>query len=120
MAARDLSFPRSRRLTRAAEFRQVRESGKKLGGDFVAISVLDTQTAAPFRSGIITSRKIGGAVVRNRTRRRLREVVRRNQRAIRPGIWIVTIARPRAATATYHELEQDWLRLAKRASILSV
>ena len=71
------------------------------------------------RAGFVTSRTIGRAVVRNRIRRRLREIVRKHQHATTDGTWIVTIARSSAAAASYAELEGEWLRLARRASILS-
>jgi ribonuclease P protein component len=71
------------------------------------------------RAGFVTSRKIGGAVVRNRVRRRLREIVRKHQHEIVESRWVVTVARPSAARASYGELEDEWLRLAKRASILA-
>jgi ribonuclease P protein component len=74
---------------------------------------------APFRNGFITSRAIGRAVARNRVRRRLREIVRKHQHEIVPGVWIVTIARAHAVAASYRELEGEWLRLAGRASILA-
>jgi RNase P protein component len=45
--------------------------------------------------------------------------VRKHQREIADGCWIVTIARAHAAKADYHQLEAEWLRLAGRASILS-
>ena len=61
---------------------------------------------------------VGGAVVRNRVRRRLREIVRRHQHELRQGVWFVIIARYEAATASYDALEDEWLRLARRASIL--
>jgi ribonuclease P protein component len=72
-----------------------------------------------FRAGFITSRRIGNAVQRNRVRRRLREIVRKRQHEFRGQIWFVTIARPTAAHASYRALEDEWLRLAKRASILA-
>ena len=71
------------------------------------------------RAGFVTSRAIGPAVVRNRVRRRFREIVRKHQNEILDGVWIVTIARRSAANATYQELEGEWLRLAGRASILA-
>jgi len=57
-------------------------------------------------------------VVRNRVRRRLREIVRRRQHDLRQDLWIVFIAKRDAANASYDALEDEWLRLAKRASIL--
>ncbi|HZJ39148.1 MAG TPA: ribonuclease P protein component, partial [Chthoniobacterales bacterium] len=61
----------------------------------------------------------GGAVVRNRVRRRLRDIVRTQQTRLRSGIWLVVVARPYAANATYQQLRDEWLRLAERASILA-
>lgn len=57
-------------------------------------------------------------MARNRVRRRLREIVRRHQHELRAGFWFVLIARTEAATANYRALEHEWLRLARRASIL--
>ena len=71
-----------------------------------------------WRAGFVTSGRLGGAVVRNRIRRRLREIVRRHQNELQEGVWFVIIARHEAATASYGALEDEWLRLARRASIL--
>ena len=57
--------------------------------------------------------------MRNRVRRRLRELVRRHQKEVRANFWIVVIAKSEAACASYHALQDEWLRLAKRASILA-
>jgi ribonuclease P protein component len=48
----------------------------------------------------------------------LREIVRQHQHDLRQGVWFVIIARHEAATARYDALEDEWLRLARRASIL--
>ncbi len=85
----------------------------------VGVLESESEPAAPFSAGFVTSKRVGGAVVRNRVRRRLREIVRRHQHALRRGIWLVVIARPPAARATYRALEDEWLRLAKRAFILA-
>ena len=113
------TFPKSRRLTRWPEFEKVKKNGRRERGRFLVLSVLSANDATPFRAGFITSRSIGSAVVRNRVRRRLREIVRKHQREIFAGKWIVMIARANAAKASYRELEGEWLRLAKRASILA-
>jgi len=113
-----LRFPKSRRLTRDSEFRRVRTEGKTMRGDTLTIGFLDNaEPNATARAGFITSKRVGNAVVRNRTRRRLREIFRRHQHEFRGGIWIVTIASARAARGTFHSLEDEWLRLARRASI---
>jgi ribonuclease P protein component len=79
----------------------------------------DANSTAPSRAGFITSRRVGGAAVRNRVRRRLREIFRKHQHEICAGVWIVTIASARAARGTFHALEDEWLRLGRRASIFA-
>jgi len=71
------------------------------------------------RIGIIASRKTGNAVVRNRTRRRLREIFRRHQHDLKSGLWLVTIVGARGGRASYRQLEDEWLLLARRAFILA-
>ena len=118
MPVKRFPFPKSRRLTRPAEFEQVKKKGQAQRGRLLVLSVLREDGIAS-RAGFVTSRTIGRAVVRNRVRRRLREIVRKHQHDMVGGVWIVTIARAPAATATYPELEAEWLRLAGRASILA-
>jgi ribonuclease P protein component len=112
------SFRKSQRLTRDSEFRRVRTEGKTIRGDTLTIGFLkNAEPNATARVGFITSKRVGTAVVRNRTRRRLREIFRKHQHEIRGGIWIVTIASARAARGTFYALEDEWLRLGRRASI---
>jgi ribonuclease P protein component len=119
--ARSLSFSKRQRLTRSAEFLRVKTDGQTQRGALMMLGILAVKDreASAFRAGFVTPKRLGGAVVRNRIRRRLREIVRRHQRALRSGIWTVTVARPAAAEASYRALEDEWLRLAKRASILA-
>lgn len=112
-------FPKASRLTRTAEFALVKKEGKAWVGRHVTLGILRRASENTARLGIITTRQIGRAVVRNRIRRRLREIFRLNQHRLVTGIWIVTIARVSAAGATFDQLERDWLRLAGRASILA-
>jgi ribonuclease P protein component len=120
MPPKRFAFPKSRRLRQSAEFESVKKNGRVQRGSFLLLSILPTDSADdPFRAGFVTSRALGSAIVRNRVRRRLREIVRKHQREIADGAWIVTIARAAAARASYEQLEAEWLRLAKRASILA-
>ena len=83
------------------------------------LGVLHVGEAGPSRAGVVTSRRLGSAVARNRVRRRLREIVRRHQHEVREDFWIVVIANNGAARATYQALQDEWLLLLKRASILA-
>ena len=111
-------FPAVRRLKLSREFERVRKGGRAVRGGVLMLSVLPLDGEERFRVGLITSRRVGGAVARNRVRRRLREIVRRNQQAVKGGIWFVVIAGRSAAQARSTALEAEWLRLARRAGIL--
>ena len=71
------------------------------------------------RIGITVSKKLGHAVVRNRTRRRLREVYRLNEEKFQPGWDLVVVARSRAVDAPFDRLTNSYLRLAQKAGILA-
>jgi ribonuclease P protein component len=113
-----LSFPKQRRLTRASEYERVRREGVVWRGKLLILSATAVENSGLCRMGFITSRHLGSAVVRNRVRRRLREIVRQRQRDLKQDFWIVLIARRDAANASYRALEDEWLRLVRRASIL--
>jgi ribonuclease P protein component len=70
------------------------------------------------RVGVTVSKKLGGAVVRNRVRRRLREVYRLNETRFAPGWDIVVVARSRSITADFGKLTDSYLSLASEAGIL--
>ena len=70
------------------------------------------------RVGITASKKLGHAVVRNRIRRRLREVYRLNEDKFLPGWDVVVVARSRAVDCSFDQLQRAYLSLAKKAGIL--
>jgi ribonuclease P protein component len=124
------------RLKRSGEFRRVREAGVSFAGKWLVFGVWKPVDAmneqggtaaapaspvlenAPPRFGVVTSRKVGGAVVRNLVRRRIRHIQQKHLSAARSGVWCVTVARFRAAQATFAELEAEWCKLARRAGVL--
>jgi ribonuclease P protein component len=103
---------------RSSEFDLVRRDGSVRRGKLLVLGVLEVENSGPSRAGFVVSRRVGSAVIRNRVRRRLREIVRRHQHDLRLNFWIVLIARREAANASYCALEDEWLRLARRAFIL--
>ena len=70
------------------------------------------------RVGITASKKLGHAVVRNRVRRRLREIYRLNEERFTPGWDIVVVARSRCVDADFRKLTHAYLSLAQKAGIL--
>lgn len=119
MPAVRLRFPKSARLFRASEFQRVKHEGTSFHGKFIVLSVLKNVPDPEVRVGLITSRRVGGAVQRNRVRRRLREIVRTAIPRIAPGIWVTLVARQAAAAASLQTLSAEWQQLARRSSIFT-
>jgi ribonuclease P protein component len=104
------------RLRKNSQFTRVYDRGRTWAGDFVVLKTLPNGLEWN-RYGFVTGKRLGKAVVRNRVKRRLREVVRAT--LAKTGWDVVFIARNRAATASYHELEASVAVLLRRAKILA-
>ena len=113
-----LRFPATSRLKEGRDFARVREKGKTVQGRLLRVGALDLRSEAASKVGIITSKRVGGAVVRNKVRRRLRELIRAVLPNFRHGLLVVTIAKQPAASASFEELREEWLLLVRRLSIL--
>ena len=70
------------------------------------------------RVGITVGKKLGKAHIRNRVRRRIREIYRLNEEKFQPGWDIVVVARSRAVDAPFDKLTRSYLSLAQKAGIL--
>jgi ribonuclease P protein component len=89
---------------RTSEFRRVYENGRRRNLDFLAAFALHTRYPES-RIGLTVPRSVGGAVQRNRVKRRLREAVRKNLELLGPGWDVVFNARPASKDATYAAIE---------------
>jgi ribonuclease P protein component len=79
------------------------------------MGVLKAQGTEAARIGIITSRRVGGAVQRNGVRRRIREIARAARPQLVAGLWMVIIAKHNATAAEYSSLREEWTQLARKA-----
>ena len=70
------------------------------------------------RLGLVSSTKLGHAVVRNRCRRRLREVYRLEKPQLKTGYDIILVARSRTATAPWPELQTQFRRLCRKVDLM--
>jgi ribonuclease P protein component len=103
-------------LSKAAEYTLVYSKGSSLVSDLVVMKTLPNGLTLS-RYGFSVSRRVGKAVVRNRVKRLLREILRLTP--LQPGWDIVFIARPLAAGANYTRLEKSVKVLLSRAGLLS-
>lgn len=94
------------RLLSSRQFRAVYERGQKFNTPFFTAFILSTDKGLQ-RMGLTTTRKIGGAVLRNRCRRRLREIFRLRDHSQLLGIGcdVVFNIKPTLATADFKEIE---------------
>jgi ribonuclease P protein component len=111
---RRLIFPGTYRLKKRTDFQRIYSHGYRVPGRFVVLFVAQAELPTG-RYGITASRKVGGAVVRARCKRRLRELYRlhRPEHGV-AMLDIVANARRGCATAPWCELERDFLRCLKR------
>jgi ribonuclease P protein component len=72
--------------------------------------------AGPARLGLTVTRRIGNAVVRNRLKRRFREIFRRNRDMFRKNLLIVVNVAPPAATMPFREMEREFLGAFTKAA----
>lgn len=105
------------RLRRNDRFQEIRSKGKSLGSDLLVICALPNGLPHS-RFGFSVSTRVGGAVVRNRVKRRLREIMRLRSAEIKPGWDIVVIARRPIRSARYALLDATCARLLGRAHLL--
>ena len=108
-------LPARHRLRTGAEFTAVtrRPGGARAGSRLLVVhaNVTDSRAARPPRVGFVVSKKVGGAVVRNRVKRRLRAQVARLLPAIPPCVDIVVRAQPAAAVVDSSQLGAELERL---------
>lgn len=103
-------------LRRKAEFEAIARRGSARSSRLMVMRTLRTDGPLA-RIGIATPRKLGGAVERNRVRRRLRALVREHYGTLPSGIDLLVIARPEAARATWTELRDTFASLLRRSDI---
>ena len=99
------------------EFRRVYRQGRSAVSGVMVVYCRRNKLGR-CRLGITASTKIGGAVTRNRARRRLREAYRLHRDEL-SGSWdIILVARGRTLTASWRELNDTFLRLCRKLDLL--
>lgn len=114
-AARESSWPKAERIRKRSEYVRVQKGGRKLvTAHLLAFAQLGPAAGLPPRLGVTVSRRVGGAVVRNRVKRLVREAFRTTKHALAPDLQLVVVAKPEAATATFAQIATELVDLARR------
>jgi ribonuclease P protein component len=114
-------LPRARVIRRRATFTATRERGRRTTDRSMTLSILPRATAPGTdlaEVAFLTPKRIGDAAVRNRLRRRMREIYRRAPGLSASDAYLVWIARPSAADLSFDALRDCMLALLRRAGRL--
>lgn len=99
------------------EFRRIYRKGKSAVSPQLVI-YCQRNRRGHSRLGVSVSTKLGCAVVRNRVRRRIREIYRLNKAKMLPGYDLIVVARVRAVETDYQKLDRTYLRLLEQLDLL--
>jgi len=106
------------RLSEGRDYRQLRLEGGRLAVGSLVLNWQPLPAGSAPRLGIITSRRVGSAVVRNRARRLLREAFRLHQHDLRQPVAMILVGRPSLAGRRFASVERDYLRALRLATLL--
>ncbi len=109
---------RKLRLRKREDFSRTYRGGKSFANGQLVVYWSRQPKAEPFRLGISASKKIGNAVVRNRMRRVLKEIVRAHTDEIKEKTDLILIVRAGAVGKSSKELERSVLHVLRKAGLL--
>lgn len=117
-APKRLRLGRTLRLAQSRDFARVRQAGERLIQGCLIANWSQLPVGSTPRLGVVTSKKIGGAVERSRARRLLRESFRRHQHDFSQPVELVLVARNSIAGKACADVEKDFLTVLRRARLL--
>lgn len=117
-APRALKFTRAMRLRQGRDFSRIRRQGQRVATGCLIVNWHRLSAQTEPRLGVVTSRRVGNAVVRSRARRLLREVFRVHQHDLAQDVDVVLVARPSIADKGYGGVEKDFLATMRKAGLL--
>lgn len=113
-----LSLRKSCHLRHSSDFKRLRENGKRLVCGRFVFNWLPLSEGSQSKIGIVTTRRLGSSVIRNRARRLLREVYRIHQYDLTQPAEIVLVARNGIKESKFSDVERDYLKALHKACLL--
>lgn len=116
--SRGLRLKKDQRLRLGRDFARLRTVGRRVVQGCLIANWLVTPDQSRSRLGVVVSRRLGRATVRNRAKRLLREVFRRHQWDLARPVDLVLVARPSIVGKPYGQVEADFLQAMRLAGLL--
>jgi len=113
-----LGLPRQHRLKQGRDFARLKQQGHRVVSGCLIANWLPLPPGSASRLGVVTSRKLGSAVVRNRARRLLRESFRQHQPQLSQPLDLVLVARSSINGKPFAQVEHDYLAALRRNGLL--
>lgn len=113
-----LRLGRTMRIKHGRDFARVREQGGRLACGCLVANWLQLPAGSKTRLGVVCGSKVGGAVIRARAKRLLRESFRLNQLMLAQPVDMVLVARPSIVGKEFVAVERDFLTALRKAGLL--
>ncbi len=113
-----LTFGRAMRIKQGRDFSRVRQEGQRLVYGCLIANWRKLPPESISRLGVVTSGKIGNAIVRNRARRLMRETFRVHQHDLTQPVDLVLVARASITNKGFADVEKDLLTTLRKAGLL--
>jgi ribonuclease P protein component len=113
-------LPKSSRIRQSTEIRQILTQGKKyIGNHLILYSLPSPNHEQRTRAGFLSPKKIGKAVMRNKVRRWMREIFRKEFQSLKSSQQLLMMGRTSATTASYQALYTDFCDLCRKARLIA-
>jgi len=109
---------RINRLKKRYQFNYVYKSGEHFSGEHMVLYVASSKTKN-IKVGLAVTKKVGHAVVRNKVRRRLREIIKKQVPNLKQNNNIIVVARDNITEASFEKLSNEFLKLIKKANLFN-
>ncbi len=113
-----LTFSRSQRIKQRRDFVRLKSEGRRVVHGCLIVNWLELPAECSSRMAVITTRKLGNAVVRSRCRRLLRECFRLHQHDLREPADVILVARASLTGKDFAGVEKDYLTALRQAKLL--
>lgn len=109
---------RINRLKKRYQFNYVYKSGEHFSGEHMVLYLVSSKTKS-IKVGLAVTKKVGKAVVRNRIRRQLREIIKKQVPSLKQNYNIIVVARDNITSASFETLTNEFSKLIKKANLIN-